>query len=240
MELKAVTTNINGTTGGYYVALPSIHNQSRNNFPLLMYLAGAGQLGNGSTDLKNLFKDGPMRLVSENRFPAIVKSGGKRYSFIVFTPQFKKAPTLSEVNDCIEYAKKNFKVDPRRIYLGGLSIGGRLTCDFAVQNASRLAAILSMSGAPVPDNTVKDKCSRIAAADLPVWSFHNYYDKIFNYNDSKNFVADINEFNPEVPAKFTLFYNSGGNTHDAWSKPLDPNYRENGLNIYEWLLQYHR
>jgi hypothetical protein len=26
--------------------------------------------------------------------------------------------------------------------------------------------------------------------------------------------------------------------HDAWTKATDPTYKENGLNMYEWLLQF--
>ena len=39
------------------------------------------------------------------------------------------------------------------------------------------------------------------------------------------------------PAKKTIFVST---SHDAWSKTYDLNYRENGLNAYEWMLQYQR
>jgi len=28
--------------------------------------------------------------------------------------------------------------------------------------------------------------------------------------------------------------------HDAWTQASDPEYREEGMNIYEWMLQYKR
>jgi hypothetical protein len=28
--------------------------------------------------------------------------------------------------------------------------------------------------------------------------------------------------------------------HDAWTKASDPNYKENNMNMYEWMLQYHK
>ncbi|MGZ5285646.1 MAG: PKD domain-containing protein, partial [Flavisolibacter sp.] len=38
-------------------------------------------------------------------------------------------------------------------------------------------------------------------------------------------------------AKKTIFVST---SHDAWSITYDPNYRENGMNVYEWMLQYER
>ncbi|MBW7890223.1 MAG: hypothetical protein H3C48_04190, partial [Chitinophagaceae bacterium] len=42
---------------------------------------------------------------------------------------------------------------------------------------------------------------------------------------------------PSVKAKLTVF---NANGHDAWSKTYDPNFREDGLNVYEWMLSHKR
>jgi hypothetical protein len=38
-------------------------------------------------------------------------------------------------------------------------------------------------------------------------------------------------------AKKTIFLVNG---HDAWTTTYDPSYKENGLNVYEWMLQFSR
>jgi len=53
-------------------------------------------------------------------------------------------------------------------------------------------------------------------------------------------VEPFDGFKSAVPAKYTELLPFGDNGHDAWTKATDPDYRENGMNIYEWMLQYHR
>jgi hypothetical protein len=36
-----------------------------------------------------------------------------------------------------------------------------------------------------------------------------------------------------IPARLTIFQAGG---HDAWTTATDPDYRERGKNIYEWML----
>jgi hypothetical protein len=47
----------------------------------------------------------------------------------------------------------------------------------------------------------------------------------------------INAANPKYPPKVTLWPTGG---HDAWTKASDPEYREDGKNMYEWMLQFVR
>jgi hypothetical protein len=54
---------------------------------------------------------------------------------------------------------------------------------------------------------------------------------------SIDYVQYINQANPRKKAKLTLFQASG---HDAWTKATDPHYRENGKNIYEWMLSFQK
>ena len=56
--LKAVTRSVNHKIGGYYIGLPSNYAQTTQAYPLLVYIHGAGQLGNGSSDLPLVLKDG--------------------------------------------------------------------------------------------------------------------------------------------------------------------------------------
>ena len=50
-----------------------------------------------------------------------------------------------------------------------------------------------------------------------------------------DYVKYINNNNPLIPAKKTIFPGEG---HVIWDEVTDPNYKEGGKNIYEWMLTY--
>lgn len=104
-----------------------------------------------------------------------------------------------------------------------------------------MAAITSMAGMPQMTSTLQGKCEAIADAKLPVWQFHAKNDSAWKYTESVSFVDHINSFNPAIPARLTLFDKGIERlNHNCWTQASDPNYRENGQNIYEWMLSYTR
>jgi hypothetical protein len=54
--LKPVTVAVNSGVGGYYLALPSNYNQTTQKYPLLVFIPGAGQFGDGAFDLPLLLR----------------------------------------------------------------------------------------------------------------------------------------------------------------------------------------
>jgi predicted peptidase len=221
---------------GYYVGLPSNYEQTTTRYPLLLFITGAGQFGNGANDLPLLLNDGPAQLIDEGKFPVSIKVGNQRLSFIVMTPQFRWWPSTYSIDACIEHAKQKYRIDSSRIYLSGLSMGGILSCDLGSEVPNKLAAIVPMAGVS-KDTDINPKCRQIANAGLPVWAFHSANDPVFEIGKVRNFISAINSFSPRVPARLTE-WPSGG--HDSWTRALEPAYRENGKNIYEWMLQYKR
>ena len=111
-------------------------------------------------------------------------------------------------------------------------MGGGATWEYAALNAGKIAAIVPICGASSP---TAQKAQSIAAANLPVWAFHNNDDTVVGVDATNTNVDNINSFKPVVLARKTIWASGG---HDAWTKATDPNYKENGLNIYEWMLQY--
>jgi predicted peptidase len=234
--LTGVTHSVNERIAGYYVGLPSNYYETNQTYPLLVYMPGAGQFGNGSSDLPLLLNDGVLKTINNKAFPGSFIVGGKSYSFIVFTPQVRNFPDANDVNDCIAFAKKTWRIDGTRIYASGLSAGSIASCDLAAQSPSEIAALVAMAGVP-QDYSSTNKCQRIAAARLPVWVFHSEDDPQISISVAKGFVAKVASLLPAIPPKLTVWPNGG---HDAWTRAVDPSYKENGLNIYEWMLQYHR
>ncbi len=236
MVLSAIHRSVNDKIGGYYVALPSNYGQTTQSYPLLVYMHGAGQLGNGNSDLPLLLKDGVGQVINDKKFPGSFMVNERSYSFIVLMPQVKSFPGAREVQDCIELAKKTWRIDASRIYLSGLSAGSMASCDFAADHASKIAALVPMAGVS-GDFAYTTKCQKIVAAHLPVWVFHSQDDPQVNVSLARGFVDKMTSLQPAIPPRLTIWPNGG---HDAWTRAVDPAYKENGMNIYEWMLQYHR
>src|SRR4028118_1014493 len=122
--LRAVTHHINDAIGGFYEILPSMYHQTNKQYPVLISLHGGGQLGNGSSDLPLLLNDGVPQLIARKTFPPNFNVKGKNFSFVILSPQFSYIPTNKDVKDFINYVKSNYRMDPSRFYMTGLSMGG--------------------------------------------------------------------------------------------------------------------
>lgn len=231
----SVTASVSARIGGFYRAMPARYDSTTKKYPLLVFLHGVGELGNGASDLSRLLVNAVPKLLQQKSFPVKFTVNGADYSFIVISPQFKEWPQPTDVNALIDYAVANYRVDESRIYVAGLSMGGGAAWDYAVAYPGRIAAVVPICGASWPG---KAAMGNIASANLPVWAFHNNDDGTVNVNATITNVDDINSFSPAVAAKKTIWANGG---HDAWSKATNPATREcEGKNMYEWMLQHKR
>ena len=231
---KPVTVKIIDAVGGYYEALPALYSQTTKSYPLLLFIPGAGQYGNGALDLPYVLNDGVAQLLDEKKFPPNFNVNGRNFSMIVLSPQFSYYPSNYDVAVFINYAKQKYRIDSTRIYMAGLSLGGFVTSDFAAENTSMIAAAVPMAGVLITGN-VTERCEKIADGKLPIWAFHNIDDPTINSSGTMSFVSMINSDKPVVPARLTLFKAA---VHDAWTQAINPTYKENNMNIYEWMLQY--
>ncbi len=231
----AVSASISSRIGGFYKATPARYDSTTKKYPLLVFLHGVGETGNGTTDLPRLLGNAVPNLLHQKTFPAQFMVDGAAYSFIVINPQFKEWPQPEDVNALINYAVANYRVDESRIYVAGLSMGGGNTWDYAVAYPNRIAAVVPICGASWPS---KEQLGKIAAANLPVWAFHNNDDGIVGVGATTSNVATVNSFKPAIEAKMTIWASGG---HDAWTKATNPATKEcDGKNMYEWMLQYTR
>lgn len=229
-----VSAYINESTGGYYEALPSRYDSSNKKYPMILFLHGIGELGNGSSDLPKMLRAGLPRLINRKKFPPSFEVGGENLSFIVISPQFKKRPDNEQVNGVLKYMVSKYRVDTSRIYVTGLSLGGGITWEYASQYGNSIAAAVPICGGSWPD---PKRAGRIATANLPVWAFHNADDKVVPVSYTRDYVNIINANHPSVKAKYTIWATGG---HDSWTKAYDPEFREQGKNMYEWMLSYKR
>lgn len=233
---KPITHRVDANIGGYLEALPAHYNDHpKKKYPLIIFLHGQGEMGDGSQKSLPIVADNAIpKLISQQKFPKNFKGPGGLYQFVVLSPQFKAWPQPSDINDMINYAIQNYKVDPTRLYICGLSMGGGGNWDYSWNYGKRATAVVPISGASYPTT---DKGKDIAQDDLAVWAFHNNNDPTVPSWYSVDYVQYINQYKPQIKAKLTLFNSS---SHDAWTKATDPTYRENGKNIYEWMLSYQK
>jgi dienelactone hydrolase len=238
-----IATRINSNCGGYYEYLPQGYNPAATQlYPLIVYIHGNGDRGPGTnkTALDSLLRNALPQYINNGLFPATFTAGGKLYRFIVLSPQFLNWPNASQIASVVDFAKTNYKVDSSRIYVTGMSMGGGVCWEYAGSNSiisHELAAIVPICGATTPNQTTSNN---IALANLPVWATHNAVDYTVDVSITNTIVKQINEQSPVPPnpnAKKTIFQVQ---SHDAWTQTYNPSYRENGLNIYEWMLQYQR
>src|ERR1700733_14390928 len=84
---REISTSAN--SGGFYEYLPVGYGTGSQTYPLIVFLAGSGELGNGTTDLPLMLHNGPPFLISQGNFPETFTVNGNTLSFIVISPQFK-------------------------------------------------------------------------------------------------------------------------------------------------------
>lgn len=238
-------TRVSNKVNGFYDYLPPGYQTGTKKYPLYIVLQGISQLGDGSTTtlpyLLGVWGSPPWRL-NAGKFPESFTVNGQTFQFIVFTPQFRYSFGGNDINDVINYCLSHYRVDETRIYISGISMGGGALWDFAsssLENAKKVAAIVPISGGGGPSQS---KANVIANADLPVWATTAEMDPVVSPQATINWVKEINSA-PQPPnpkAKLTV-YDVNVPTHSyATAETYDPNFKENNLNIYEWMLQFTR
>lgn len=236
--LGEVKKKINNYIGGYYHALPSRYKESGLNYPVIIFVHGIGQAGNGSSDLPLLLTEGMGKLIRDKKFPATVTNGNSTHSFIVLMPQFSSHEIPGALDGFIDYAIKTYRVDKSRIYLAGFSMGGRMISDYVADYPGKVTAVVPMAGVSKKDDYVQTKVKSIVSSKLPVWVIHNRNDELMPVEDAEYLVSEINKLSPPVAARISILSPQGTSNHDAWTRGCDPGFRQDGKNIYEWMLGY--
>ncbi|HEY0057526.1 MAG TPA: hypothetical protein VGB56_00240, partial [Flavisolibacter sp.] len=227
-------------TSGYYEYLPAGYVPGDGvKYPVIVYIHGNSERGLGdSVGLLDISGGGLPKVMREPDFPTSFISGKKEYRFIVISPQFRPRPTDVDVDSVLNYVLGHYPVDSSRIYLTGFSMGGGSCWDYAGSNpafANKIAAMVPLSGSGTPD-TVKTRI--IAAANLPVWAFHNSGDGTVPVATTNTYIEYINTAPAPTPlAKATIFSST---SHSSWRASYNPDFREDSLNVFEWMLQFQR
>ncbi len=195
----------------YLFHLPKDYAQKNQKWPLMLFLHGAGERG---SDLNLVKKHGPPKLIEQ----------GRDLPFIVVAPQcpagqwwLEKVDTLLALLDEIQ---STYPVDPNRVYLTGLSMGGYGTWTLACQHPERFAAIVPICGGGQSflGNRLKN---------MPVWAFHGAKDPVVPLKETQQMVDAITKAGGQP--KLTVYPEAG---HDCWTVTYD------SPELYQWLLSH--
>ena len=199
---------------GYYLYYPEDYEtKAKEKFPLLLFLHGGGESGDTLATLKT---NGPPKMIAE----------GKQFPFLILAPQNpdkKKWWNTRAVVQLLDTIVAHNRVDPKRIYLTGLSRGGGAAWEMAVQYPEKFAALAVVCGmTPVPYASWIDK-------NMPIWVFHGEEDRSIPISESETMVGQLQKMGHDV--KFTRYPDVG---HDSWVKAYQTE------ELYRWLLQQKR
>jgi dienelactone hydrolase len=223
---------------GYAEYVPVAY-ATQGGWPLIIALNGDGQAGTGSAiDIQKIDDDGLPKQIAASAWDP-----NKR--FVVLAPQMNwETRTADQVNNFIQFAKANYKVDPKRIYLTALSGGGGPFYRYMeayngidVAAAVPIDTLYSFSAAPTP-------CMWKA---VPTWLFFGENDpvaQVFShatapYDGLKQCVPA-----PLVQPKLTVYTSVG---HDSWTRTFSLTGMSNSvvagrdpynMSVYDWMLQY--
>src|SRR6478735_7516625 len=143
---------VNGQYIGFYQHTPSGWSTSTTKYPVIIFLHGIGERGNGTTELPRVRNVAIPKYLYQQTKTMKYYVNGKWQTFVVVCPQLSSSYGTWQnfyIDEMINYAVKYLKGDPNRIILTGLSLGGGGVWKYAsysATNAAKLAAIVPVCG----------------------------------------------------------------------------------------------
>ncbi|MBP1694015.1 MAG: phospholipase [Chloroflexi bacterium] len=201
---------------GYMLYLPEGYEaNSTKTWPLLFFLHGAGDRGD---NLNLLAKASPFMMIREKG----------PLPFLIVAPLLNAAQSefpLEYLDGVLAEAQAIYRVDPKRIYVTGLSLGGEATYRFVIQHPETFAAIAPLSAWLAADQISLLK--RIKS--LPVWAIHGADDEIIPLTYGQQPADALKKLGGNI--QFTVL---AGHDHDTWTDT----YSDSAF--YDWLLQHQK
>lgn len=216
---------------GYLLYLPDHYDPSRE-YPTILFLHGIGERGND-----------PMKIAPYGPFQYILQ--GNALDMIVIAPQVEfnnhwvedalereTDVNMARLAAFLEEMKAKYPIDESRIYLTGLSMGGRGAYKLACYLPEAFAAVAVCCGRAAqwnePSQFVYD-LEKIA--DLPMWLIHGLSDTTVDPNHALAGIRRLLSLNGKGDFRLTLYPGVGHASYDII-------YRDPGL--YHWFSQWQR
>ncbi len=222
------TVTLNGTAYKYQVFLPEDWTPKQK-WPIILFLHGYGERGS----------DGLLQ--TDIGLPHAIRKNRSRFPAVVVIPQCSMGHwwTQQEMEKvamaALAAASKEFKGNPQRTYLTGLSMGGYASWDLAARYPHKFAAVVPICGGIIiPPDLLKDfpDLAKNAYPDdpktyaefaqkigkTPVWIFHGGADDTVPVENSRKLDEALKAAGGDV--RYTEYPGVGHNSWDrAYAEP---------------------
>ena len=166
---------------------------------LLIQLHGAGDRGNGGSELDKVLVHGFSKIVNDDNLN----------DCILIMPQCPSntfwVARIESIKKFIDKMIKTYSIDTNRVYLCGLSMGGFGTWYTAMAYPQLFAAIAPCCGGGMAWNA--------GVLNMPIWTFHGLDDDVVSPNQTIEMVEALKDRN--INLKYDLYEGVG---HGSWNK----------------------
>jgi predicted peptidase len=197
----------------FWVFLPNNYTPIKT-WPTILFLHGWAQGGTGGAAASN------------SGLGEWLTPHAKTFPFVAVFPQAKNGWWEDPVDQddamrVLKLAENEFRIDPNRITLMGISTGGHAAWQVAARYRDQFAALVVFAARAEVDLAPK-------IASLPIWIFHNESDPIIWSSNSDEMVEALKKAGGHP--KFTRVPGIG---HYVWEKGQKDE-------LFEWIMQQRR
>ena len=201
--------------------------------PLLVFLHGAGEAGDGSTEA--------LELVDDLGIPHFIAAGDwpDDQPFVVLSPQYGteaaegECAIADDVAAFLDFATAHYEVDPARVYLTGISCGAIGIWDYLASHGDDVvAAAVPISGHA---EWALEEAGCAPLTEVPVWAFHGAQDEVVPAVHIEGPMDRIRACAGVEPAELELTVYPDADHLGA----VNPTYDLSaGHDVYAWLLSH--
>ncbi|WP_019554787.1 carboxylesterase family protein [Propionispira raffinosivorans] len=195
----------------YMLIFPAKYTKTENEWPLIFFLHGSSLRGENL----DLVKEYGPTWIAEQR---------PNFPFVVLAPQCPEGDDWVNKSDILiallDDVLKKYRIDQNRVYLTGVSLGGRGAWTLASHYPEYFAALAPLAAA----SQSLPACWNKQLLTIPVWAFHGEKDPIVPLKNDEALIDSLR--NQGGTPRFTILPGQGHNI--AWV------YKNKEL--YDWFL----
>jgi predicted peptidase len=275
-------SQVTGVERRYLLYVPKSYNRSQEHWPVIYFLHGGGERGDGREDLDYVLLHGPLMeawiqkrdlpfIIVAPQLPLFGREGPgergvqipvrsvddppqrtphirarnpegrverpiERQSSGEYPGEFESYPdndwppegwmhVEADLLHILDEVLNDYRADPDRVYLTGLSYGGFGTFDMAAAHPDRWAAIV-----PIVGTGNLDDVEALASEGIPTWLIGSGLDPVVKPHWLYEMAGAL-ERAGHPSLRFTVHEDM---SHDAWIRPYA------GEDLYAWLLSHRR
>ena len=209
--------NADGSESPYVLFVPLAYDGTKE-FPVILFLHGSGETKGGQ------------KMPVEQGIGPHVKRNEKTFPAFVVIPQSEKRTWQADSDDgkramaMLDATLKEYKIDAKRQYLTGLSMGGYGTWSHAAAYADRWACFVPVCGGVRAAADVSATAEKVK--DIPCWCWHGDKDAAVKVEKSRELIEAMKKLGANPRYTELAFV-----THNSW----DAAYATPDL--FTWMMQ---